>query len=209
MNSEQITNIAIKVGEVGEKANIAFWIAIISAIAAIGAAIIAGYFKLKLNKAEKQHEKQWAYIAKRSQLIDHAIEVFSRMMFNKLLIAHNVDTVQAANNLFLLQKDALVIESQLVVYASHELADACYEFKNLIINTPNNEFIGPWGEIYKKGSEYLSLCRKQLGGNINEKFDQFAQKLIQKPPIEQAESIKVSENTMGGINLGDERYKQE
>ena len=202
MNTEQITNIAIKVGEAEQKADIAFWVAIISAIAAVGAAIIAGYFKLKLNNANKQHEKQWAYIAKRSQLIDQAIEVLSRMMFNKLLIVYHND-VLAASNLFVLQKDALVIESQFVVYASQELADACYEFKNLIVNTPNNKFLEQWGDIYKKGNEYLVLCRKYLGGDLSEKFEKFAEKLIESPPIEQVTKITVS--TMGGITLRDDK----
>jgi hypothetical protein len=200
MGSEQITSIAIKVGELSQTANIAIWVAGISALAAIIAAILAGYFKWKLNELDKKHQKQWAYMAKRSQLIDAATEVFPRMLYNKLLIAHN-NNPQAAHNLFELQKDVLVIESQLVVYASQELADAVFEYKNLIVNMPNEEFLKKWGEIYKKGNEYLVLCRKYLGNDVSEKFEDFAKKLIEEPVVEQSATLTVSANTMGSVTI--------
>lgn len=178
----QITNIAIKIGELGAKYSFTLWVAGVSAIAAIVSAAIAGIFAWKLNLANKQHEKQWAYINKVSLLIDNGIEIFTRMLFNKLLIAYNIDTPTATQNLFLLQKDTLVIESQLVVYGSLEIADAVYNFKNLITQTPNQDFLKKWGEIYQKGNELLLLCRKELGEKLSEKFTHFARTLTEIPP---------------------------
>ncbi len=178
----QITNIAIKIGELSAKSSFTLNVAIISAIAAIISAAIAGIFAWKLNLANKQHEKQWAYINKISLLIDNGIEIFTRMLFNKLLIAYNIDITTATQNLFLLQKDALVIESQLVVYGSLEIVHAIYNFKNLITQTPNQDFIKKWGEIYQKGNELLLLCRKELGEKLSEKFTDFARALTETPP---------------------------
>jgi hypothetical protein len=178
----QITNIAIKIGELGAKASFTLYVAIISAIAAIISAVIAGIFAWKLNLANRQHDKQWAYINKVSMLVDNSIEIFSRMLFNKLLIAYNIDIQNANQNLFLLQKDILTIESQLVVYGSLEIADAVYNFKNIIVQTPNQDFLKRWSEIYRKGNELLMLCRKELGEKLSEKFEDFAKKLIEVPP---------------------------
>ncbi len=202
MNTEQITNIGIKIGEAGQKADVAIWIAIISAIAAVVAAAIAGYFKFKLNEADKNHQKQWSYITKRRQLIDAATEIFPRILYNKLLMAHGPNP-QAADNLFLLQKDILVIESQLVVYASQELADAVFDYKNLILGTPNDQFFKKWSDIYKKGNEYLVLCRRYLGNDISEKFESFAEKLIKEPLLDQTTAVIASTSTMGSITLSE------
>jgi hypothetical protein len=178
----QITNIAIKIGELGAKTSAAIIIAIISAAAALISAIIAGIFAWRLNVANKQHEKQWAYINKVSLAIDNGIEIFARMLFNKLLIAYNIDTKVASQNLFLLQKDILAIESQLVVYGSLEIAEGIYNFKNIIIQTSNQDFLKKWGEIYGKGNELLLLCRKVLGERLSEKFTDFARGLTETPP---------------------------
>jgi len=178
----QITNIAIKIGELGAKYSFTLYVAVISAIAAIISAIIAGIFAWKLNCANKQHEKQWAYVGKVSTLIDNGIDIFARLLFNKLLIAYNIDTQVANNNLFLLQKDILVIESQLIVYGSLELGNAVYDFKNIIIQTSNEEFINKWGDIYQEGHKLLLLCRKELGDKLSEKFKDFAQKLTEVLP---------------------------
>jgi len=200
MDTGQITNIAIKVGELGTKASIAFWVAIISAGAAVFSALIAGFFAWKLNNANKEHEKQWAYVAKTSLLIDNAIEIFSRMLFNKILIVAYNDP-QAQQNLFLLQKDMLTIESQMVVYSpSLELAEALADFKNLIVQTPNEEFLQKWNDIYQKGHKYLLQCRKCLGIQISEKFKEFKEKLVEAPPKEAAE-ILVKADTMGTISI--------
>jgi hypothetical protein len=184
----QITSIAIKIGELEIKSSISFWIAIIGALTAIFSAIIAGISAWKLNCANKQHQKQWAYVGKVSTLIDNGIDIFARLLFNKLLIAYNVDVQVANNNLFLLQKDILVIESQLIVYGSLELGDAVYSFKNIIIQTKNEEFISKWDSIYQEGHKLLLLCRTELGEKISEKFEDFAQKLVSVPP-------KLSEGT--------------
>lgn len=178
----QITNIAIKIGELGARTSFALIVAFISAVTALASAIIAGIFAWKLNLANKQHEKQWAYINKVSMLVDNGIEIFTRMLFNKLLIAYNIDTQIANQNLFLLQKDILVIESQLVVYGSLEIAEAAYNFKNIIVQTPNQEFLKKWGEVYQKGNELLLLCRKELGDKLTKKFADFTEELTKIPP---------------------------
>ncbi len=103
------------------------------------------------------------------------------MMFNKLLIIHH-NNADAAVNFFVLQKDALVIESQLVVYGSLELADAFADFKDIIANTPNDQFLQKWTEIYNKGHECLLKCRKALGSDISENFKEFSRKLTIHPP---------------------------
>ncbi len=178
----QITNIAIKIGELGAQTSFALRVALISAFAAIISAIIAGLSTWKLNQANKQHEKQWAYVNKVSTLIDSGIETFSRLLFNKLLIAYNIDSLNANQNLFLLQKDILVIESQLVVYGSLELADAVYDLKNKIIQTSPLDFLNRWSEIYQDSHGLLLLCRKELGEKLSEKFKDFAHKLTEIPP---------------------------
>ncbi|MBM3246708.1 MAG: hypothetical protein FJZ13_05240 [Candidatus Omnitrophica bacterium] len=175
-------DIAIKIGEIGAKASFALIVAIISAAAAVISAIIAGIFAWRLNLANKQHEKQWAYINKVSLAVDNGIEIFARMLFNKLLIAYNIDTQVAAQNLFLLQKDILVIESQLVVYGSLEIAEAVNSFKSIITQTPNQDFLKKWEEVYRKGSDLLLLCRKTLGERLSEKFTDFANRLTRMPP---------------------------
>lgn len=197
MGMEQVTNIAIKIGELGTKVDFTFWVAIISAIAAIGSAAIAGIFAWKLDKVNKEHHKQWSYVAKTSSLIDDAIEIFSRMLFNKILIAYYNDQ-QAQQNLFLLQKDLLTIESKMVVYGSLELAEAIANFKNLIVQTPDKEFLLKWEELYKKGHEYLLKCRGSLGTQISESFEEFKNKLVGVPP----EGVKgIVANTMGTITI--------
>lgn len=181
MEANQITNIAFKIGEIGARVSISFWVAIISAVASISAALLAGFFAWKLNEANKHHIKQWAYVSKVSLLIDNAIEIFSRMLYNKLLISYFND-VKASENLFLLQKDILVIESQMAVYGSLEIVESIYNFKNLIVQTPKNDFVNKWGEIYEEGRKYLLLCRKELGNKISEDFKEFTNKLTKVPP---------------------------
>jgi len=202
---QQITNIAIKIGELQQQSSSAFhqsWLAIAVAIigffgTVIAASITASLYR-KLHQQQKEHEKQWAYIGKRSLLIDQAIEVCSRMMFNKLLVIHH-NNADAAVNLFVLQKDALVIESQLVVYGSLELADAFANFKDTITNTPNDQFLQKWTEIYNKGHECLLKCRKTLGSDISENFKEFSGKLTVQPPSK--EELKfLKADTMGGVH---------
>lgn len=147
---------------------------------------------------EKQHQKQWAYIQKRSLLIDNAIEICARMMFNKLLVVYNNDSAAAAN-LFVLQKEELVIESQFVVYGSLELAQTLMNFKDLIIQTPNSEFISKWKDIHHKGHEYLLLCRRTLGNNLSQKFEKFSSELKVIPPTK-AEVEKGKSDKIGSLS---------
>lgn len=193
MNAEQITNIAIKIGELGKTANFSLGIALLSGLVSLFCAFIAGYFKWKLNKINEEYQKQWAYISKKSLLIDNGIEVMAKMLFNKLILSYYSSDIQAQQNLFLLQKDALVIRSQLVVYSSLQIVESLLDFENLIVQTPNEKFREKWQEIYNKGNELLLLCRQHLGIAISEKFKEFAKKLIeipgQPPPKEIAERL--------------------
>lgn len=200
MDNSQFTNIAIRVGELGAKTSFTFWVAVISAFAALCSAAIAGIFAWKLNLANKQHEKQWTYITKVSLLIDNAIEIFSRMLFNKFILAYNNNDQSAYQNLFLLQKDILVVESQFVVYGPLEIAESIYNFKNFIIQTSNEEFLSKWNDIYQKGNELLLLCRKELGKNISAKFQDFARGLIELP-LQIPSGVTIESKTMGSITI--------
>ena len=208
MNAEQITNIAIKIGEAQQKADFALWCALIAAASAIVAAFVAGYFKLQLNRAQKEHDKQWAFIAKRSDIIDRAIEVGLRMMFNKLLLAQ-YNYAEAPTNLFLLNKDGLAIESQMVVYGSLEVAAAFAEFRETIMACPPEKVLERWDEMYKKGQDVLYLCRQNLGIDVTESFKDFKKKLQTPPPKQEVPPI-VSTTTMGTISIQkhDEIQKQ-
>lgn len=196
---DQVTNIAIKIGEAQQKADFAIWVAVIAAVGAVAAALVAGYFKLQFNKAQKEHDKQWAYVAKKSSLIDSAIEVGIRMMYNKLILAHYPTNAEAALNLFVLSKDGLVVESQMVVYGSQEMATAFSDFREAILSCPSEQFLSKWSEIYKKGQECLSLCRQSLGVAVTESFKQF-QSGLQQPPSKEQTPVSAA-TTMGSITL--------
>ncbi|NCB47522.1 hypothetical protein EOM81_10965 [bacterium] len=185
---QQIMNIAIKVGELQQQSSSAFhqsWVAITVAglgfLGTVIAACITAALSRRLHQQQKEHEKQWAFINKRSLLIDQAIDVCAKILYNRPLVIYRNDQAAAAN-LYVLQKDALVIESQLVVYFKVELAQDFFDFKNLILNTPNDQFLNKWGEIYNKGHEYLLKLRNELGSDVSEKFDDFAKKLASIPP---------------------------
>jgi hypothetical protein len=200
MNTEQITNIAIKIGEISQKADFTLLAAVIAAAGAVIAAVVTGYVAWKANKAEKEHQKQWAYLGKKSALIDSAIDVAVKMMFNKLALVY-YRYPQAYDNLFILQKEGLVIESQLVVYGSADVAAAFSDFTEQVISCPNEQFVGKWGELYKKGQEYLELCRVSLGVNVTEPYKKFAERLAQPPAREDAQTAQiVAANTMGGVS---------
>jgi len=198
MNAEQITNIAIKIGELQQKTNTALWVAVISAGGAIVAAVIAGRLNGRLQVLQQEHQKQWAFINKRTSLIDSAVEISIRMMFNKLLLAYYPAHAEAPINLFVLSKDALSIESQMVVYGSLEIAEAFADSRESILGCPNDQFLKRWDEIYKKGQNYLLLCRKTLGTDIGEPYKEFQRKLQTPPPREQVPTV-VTANTMGGL----------
>jgi len=155
-------------------------------IAAIGAAIaagIAGYFKWQLSQTQKQHEKQWAFVGKKTLLFDAAIETLVRMLWNKLLITNNLYVELASNNLFLLQKDSLVIESQLFLYGNQALADAVAIFKEKIIATDLKAPGNQWAEILEEGKKQLNMLKSDLGTSVTEGYRNFKSKL-EKPMID-------------------------
>ena len=200
MNTEQITNIAIKIGEISQKADFTLLAAVIAAVGAVCASAITGYVAWKASGAEKEHQKQWAYLGKKSTLVDSAIDVAVKLMFNKLALAY-YNYNQAYDNLFILHKEALVIESQFIVYGSPDLAEAFADFRERVVSCPNEQFIGKWGELYKKGQEYLELCRVSLGVNVTEPYKKFAERLAQPPAREDAQTAQiVAANTMGGVS---------
>jgi hypothetical protein len=201
---QQIMNIAIKIGELQQQSSSAFhqsWLAITVAglgfLGTVVAACITAALSRRLHQQQKEHEKQWAFINKRSLLIDQAIDTCAKILYNRPLVIYRNDQTAAAN-LYALQKDALVIESQLVVYFKVELAQDFADFKNLILNTPNEQFLSQWNEIYSKGHEYLLKLRKELGSDVSENFDTFAKKLTLLPPSrEEAEFAQA--NNIGKV----------
>jgi hypothetical protein len=202
MTNDQITNIAIKIGELQQKTDFSLYIAVISALVALVTAGIGAYAGWKLFHLHRQHEKQWAYVQKKSLIIDSAIEVFWRMIFNKLLVIHH-NSIEAGNNLFLLNKDASVLESQMVVYGDLDIAEAMSEFRNVILNTPNDKFLSEWQNILEKGRECLLLGRKNLALNISERFEDFKDKLKAshtiQAPTKQETPASVQADTMGSV----------
>ena len=200
MNTEQITNISFKIQQLSDKADITLWVAVIGAIASIIAAIVAGIFAYKSNQNNIQHQKQWAYVTKRSLLIDNAIDTMIKMMYTKLLICdHN--SQPAKDNFFSLQKDALLIESQLVVYGAQKIAEAIDDIKTDIIQCPDKDFRNQWTTIYNKGTKYLNECRQYLGRDLGKDFKDFENELTTNPPP----SIEivprgVTANTAGGLS---------
>ena len=202
MGIEQVTNVAIQIQELSQKTDTTFWVALIGCAGSIFAAIISGFTSHRVKDIEKKQQTQWAYIQRRSLLVDQTIEVCVRMLYNKLLIANNLEVAEASKNLFVLQKEALVIESQFVVYGSSELVNGIHGFVGLILSTPNDQFLAKWGEIYDKGSEYLLICRKELGEGIGQKYKEFEKGIkdlskFQPPTPDQVKMIQA--NTMGGI----------
>lgn len=200
MDTEQITNIAIKIGEISQKTDSTYLAAVVAAVGAVLASVITGYVAWRASRKEKEHQKQWAYLGKKSALIDSAIDVAVKMMFNKLaLVYYNYQ--QAYDNLFILHKEALVIESQFIVYGSPDLADAFADFREQVISCPNEQFVGKWDELYKKGQGYLELCRVSLGVNVTEPYQKFADRLGQPPARQDAQTAQiVAANTMGGVS---------
>lgn len=219
--SNQILNIGIQLGQANQKADTAIIVAVVSGLFAIVAAFVAGYFRWKisemaqvhekklneinqshekrLSEMDKEHEKQWAFVNRKVILIDRAIEVCWKIIFNKLAIA-DLKWTAAHENIFLLQKDAWIIESEMAVYASQELVDAFAEYKNYISNISPETIRANWNEIIDKGRNCLMLCRKHLGKDVSEKYEEFAKNLITSPPLEEeVKAITVNVNSLGAL----------
>lgn len=197
MDFEQITNIGIQIGELQQKADFTLWAAVVACVGSIIGVIIAGWTARRLKEIEKKQQTQWAYLGKQSTLIDLAIDVCAKMLFNKLLLAYKVDESTAAINLFVLRKEALVLESQLVVYGNVELVDAVHDYVDLILNTPTDKFLGEWAKIYNKGREHLLVFRKVLGEGVSQEYKDFEKKLknvsqFQPPSAEQVKGANAS-----------------
>lgn len=198
---QQITEIALQIQNIGSKTDFTLVVAAIGAVAAILSAIIAAIFAFKLNQSNIEHQKQWAYVNKRSLLIDNGVDTIIKMLFTKLLLCDHPNTPAARDNYFALQKDALLIESQLVVYGAQEIADALFDIKRDIIQCPDNEIRLRWEAIYNKGTSYLNICRKYLGDDLGKDFKDFKRKLTETPPPIGTVPMGVTANTAGGVTL--------
>jgi hypothetical protein len=193
MNNLDITNIAIKVGELGTKTSVAILVACVGAVATIISTLIAWNFKKRLDISQKQYSQQWAFIAKKTLLFDTAIETCSRMLWNKLLLSSDQFSNLAKNNLFLLQKDCLVIEAQLLLYGNQELAKALGNIRNKIIMTEDDKFAEKWSEIIESCLKEIYVLKNDLYGAITEQYKAFTEKL-KTPSID-----KVSEDVVKKI----------
>ena len=203
---QQIVSIALQIQNISSKIDFTLIVAGIGAGAAILSAIIAAISALKVLKFNIEHQKQWAYISKRSQLIDNGVDTIIKMLFTKLLICDH-DTQAAKDNYFALQKDALLIESQLVVYGSQEIADAFNDIKIDILQCPDKEIRQRWEAIYKKGTDYLNVCCKYLGDDLGKDFKAFKRELTETPPPVGTVPMGVTANTAGGLSLSN-RFNQ-
>ena len=197
---QQLVSIAFQVQNISSKVDFTLIVAWIAAGAAILSAIIAAFAALQVLQFNIEHQKQWAYITKRSQLIDNGVDTIIKMLFTKLSIC-DYNTQAAKDNYFALQKDALLIESQLVVYGSQEIADAFYDIKTDILQCPDNEIRQRWEAIYKKGTDYLNVCRKYLGDDLGKDFKAFKRELTDTPPPVGTVPMGVTANTAGGLTI--------
>ena len=222
--NNQSTNIGILIGQATQKADTAIIAAVVAGIAAIAAAIftavITGRFnsriselnrqheqrihdinqvhEKRLSEMDKEHQKQWAFIGRRVELIDQAIEVCWRIIFNKLAIV-DLSWKPAYENLFALQKEAWVIESKMVVYSSEEVVDAFSDYRSFITALSPNEVRPKWKDIFERGQKCLHLCRQHLGQEVSEKFEDFTNK-FNPPSKEEVKAITVNINSLGTLS---------
>jgi hypothetical protein len=206
MNGIELTNIAIRVGELSQKTSIAITIAIIGGFAAVISAIIAGIFAKRLNDANKQHEKQWAFIGKKTTLFNSAIEIIARMLWNKVLLGDKILVQEAASNLFLLTKDCLVIEAQLLLYGNEKLSSAIGNIKQSIMSTPNETIREKWNEIITGAIKQIYVLKEDLGASVTEKFTAFSEKLIPPDTNGDIASIVDQIGSQGTIILSKPKY---
>ena len=209
MQNNLFNAIDVTIQNMGTPSKILIFTAFLATASTIIAALITGVVTWISNSQKLKHEKQWAYICKRSSIIENAIDVILKMMFTKLLIADH-DSKDAKGNFFTLQKDALFIESQLVLFASLEIAEKFYNFKNKIILIPPQDMRARWEELYKEGGDLIRNCRQYLGNNMNQKFEKFTKELIvDKPP--QTEEIlgSLASTTLGSSTIADIKFLTE
>ena len=87
----------------------------------------------------------------------------------------------ANDNLFLLYKDSVVVETQLLLYGNQNLANAFVAAREKIIGTPNDKIIAEWTNIVEECRKQIYELKHDLYGAITEEYKTFAEKL--KPPV--------------------------
>lgn len=192
MDQQQITNIAVMVGNAEAKANFAIWVAIISGIFGIVSAVIAGIFKVRLENFQKQHDKQWAFVGKKTEIFNKAIDVYMRMLWNKLLVSRGNFVHESRMNIFLLQKDSYCLQGEMFVYGGIELARAMSDLEDKIMAIPENTPITSdvWTSVTIECRKTLVSFRNDLGCSVIEKFDNFQKKLQGAENFEDSPAIQ-------------------
>jgi hypothetical protein len=166
----------------------------------IAVAFISGLFVLLskfidwlISSVRLNREKQSYYFNKTCILVENGVEVFLRIIFNKLLIAYKITPVETwKNNIFLLHKDILNIESLLVIYAPQEIIEPFADFRAFILSLKDELAAEKWNEIYSKGSNYLGKIRKSLGITLGKNFKDFMEDLKSGAPKEEIKNLDVN-----------------
>jgi len=183
-NFINITIVTIK--EIIQDPKLSIAVVCISALAVL----VSKFIDWFINSIRIRHEKQSFYFQKTCLLIDNGVELFLRVMFNKLLISYKLNPLETwRNNIFILHKDILSIESLLVIYAPQEIIEAFAEFRSYIFGLKDELAAEKWSEFYKKGSECLEKIRKKLGKALDANFKDFLNQLKSVTPQEKAENL--------------------
>lgn len=187
-NFINVTIVTIKAIVQNPKLTIA--VACISALAVL----VSKFIDWFINSTKIKHEKQSFYFQKTCLLIENGVELFLRVMFNKLLISYKAAPLETwKSNIFLLHKDILSIESLLVIYAPQEIIEAFVEFRFYIFNLKDELAADKWSEFFQKGSECLEKIRKKLGKALDTSFEDFLKGLKSVAPKEEARNLLESE----------------
>jgi len=169
---------------------------LIIAVACISAlaVLLSKFIDWFINSTKINHEKQSFYFQRSCFLIDTGIELFLRVMFNKLLISYKIEPLATwKNNIFLLHKDILTVESSLVIYAPQEIIEAFADFRSYLFNLNDESAANEWSNFLNKGSECLGKIRKKLGKALDVSFKDFLKELKSTDPREKADNLIVDE----------------
>ena len=170
---------------------------IISARASRRTAQIAGEIQKAISVDRTKHEKQWEYFKTQMALVNAAVDVMWRLIFNKLVLCDHGTNVASKNNLFLLEKDAFTIESLLLIYAPESFAAAVAEMRGLILSIPDKDFRKRWDEMYGRGREITLKVRKEMGEGLEKPFEGFVSELKGPPPSAEASAAQ----SMGTLEI--------
>ena len=200
----QIQNLQQQTNATLQQANATYTVAVIAAVAAVVTAFIAGGFVIWQVCYRIDHEKQWFFFQKNVMVLETAIDLCWRMIYNKFILASFPQDQAAAARLFEVHKDVNYYESLMVLYGDHDLAEKLAEIKDMIINTSHDRFIVEWPKLYKKGQEYLYAARKFIGSGLSEKLDEYKKKLetmpaAASPSVQNPQTIQA--DTMGTIAI--------